>query len=45
MDTDSKTVLTEFQHEINQEIAKAVEDLTAALEIAEVELLYGAISQ
>jgi hypothetical protein len=45
MDTDIKSALADFQQEINEEIDKAVEDLTTELEGADIELIHGKLSE
>ena len=45
MNTDIKSALAEFQQEIETELNKAIEDLTLELEVADIELLHGKLTE
>jgi predicted aldo/keto reductase-like oxidoreductase len=45
MDTDVKSALVEFQQEIERILDKEIEDLTTELEVADIELLHGKLTE
>jgi hypothetical protein len=45
MNDDVKSPLAEFQNEIEKMLDKEVEDLTTELEIADIELLHGKLTE
>ena len=45
MNPDVATALIEFQQEITAEIDAVVKDLTTELEIADIELIHGTLSE
>jgi hypothetical protein len=40
-----KSLLTEFQQEIERKLNKEIKDLTTELEVADIELLHGKITE
>jgi hypothetical protein len=45
MSSDMKSLLTEFQQEIERKLNKEIKDLTTELEVADIELLHGKITE
>jgi hypothetical protein len=45
MNTNAKSELLEFQKEIEVELDKTIEELTLELEVADIELLHGKLTE